>query len=395
MTEREFATDVVARLQKAGFVALFAGGCVRDELLGLVPADHDVATSATPEQVKAHFRRCHSFGASFGVVEVLGPRDAAGEWLKVQVATFRTDGDYTDGRRPDAVVFSSPREDAERRDFTVNGLFLDPLTGEVIDHVGGRADLDAKVLRAIGDPAKRFAEDKLRLLRAVRMAARFELTVDPATFAAARAMADDIRVVSAERIADEFRKMLVNRHRARAVRLFAEFGLVGPVLPEVAATFEDSHRVLAELSGDVSFELAFAALLAPAGCDPEPVGRRLRLSNEEIARIAWLAKNATALRDASAMPKSRLYPILAHPGAGELLALHRAAGISTDFCEAVLRDTPANVLTPPPLLTGDDLRAMGFQPGPAFKRILDALRDAQLDDRVRTRTEAEHFVRAV
>ncbi len=395
MTEREFATDVVARLQKAGFVALFAGGCVRDELLGLVPADHDVATSATPEQVKAHFRRCHSFGASFGVVEVLGPRDAAGEWLKVQVATFRTDGDYTDGRRPDAVVFSSPREDAERRDFTVNGMFLDPLTGEVIDYVGGQADLSAKVLRAIGDPAKRFAEDKLRLLRAVRMAARFELTVDPATFTAARAMADDIRVVSAERIADEFRKVLVNRHRARAVRLFAEFGLVGPVLPEIAATFEESHRVLAGLTGDVSFELAFAALLAPAGCDPEPVGRRLRLSNDEIARITWLVRNAAALHDASAMPKSRLYPILAHPGSRELLALHRAAGISTDFCEAVLRDTPADVLTPPPLLTGDDLRAMGFKPGPAFKRILDALRDAQLDGRVRTRTEAEQFVRVV
>lgn len=401
MTEREFAADVVARLQSAGFVALFAGGCVRDELLGLTPADHDIATSATPDQVKAHFRRCHSFGASFGVVEVLGPRDPAGDWLKVQVATFRTDGTYSDGRRPDAVVFSSAEEDAARRDFTVNGMFLDPVTGDVIDYVGGRADLAAKVLRAIGDPERRFAEDKLRLLRAVRMAARFELTIDPATFAAARRMADQIRAVSAERIADEFRKMLANRHRGRAARLFADVGLVAPVLPELAATFADSLRILDALPPAAPFEVAFAALLlgqTPATVDA--IARRLRLSNAEADHIGWLARTGRVVRDAPALPRSRLFPVLAHPGIADLLTLHRAEATATgaglaavEFCEELVRTTPPADLNPPPLLTGDDLQALGLRPGPAFKRILDAVRAAQLDGDLRTKADAEAFAR--
>src|SRR5437773_1180156 len=171
MTERDFAIQVVQRLRDAGYQALWAGGCVRDELLGLVPKDYDVATDARPEQVRRLFRRTVAVGMSFGVVEVLGPRDNP-EPLRVQVATFRTDGHYTDGRRPDEVTFSSAREDALRRDFTINGMFFDPLRGELLDYVGGRADLEAKELRAIGEPAVRFSEDKLRLLRAVRMAIR-------------------------------------------------------------------------------------------------------------------------------------------------------------------------------------------------------------------------------
>jgi poly(A) polymerase len=199
MTERKFATDVVSRLKDAGYQALWAGGCVRDELLGLPPADYDVATAARPEQVQRLFRRCHAVGAAFGVVEVLGDRGPDGQWLKVQVATFRSDGTYSDGRRPDSVTYSSPEEDAKRRDFTINGLFLDPLTRKLTDYVGGQDDLRAKILRAIGDPAERFVEDKLRILRAVRMAARFELTVDPATLDAGRRMAGQIAAVSAER----------------------------------------------------------------------------------------------------------------------------------------------------------------------------------------------------
>src|SRR5262245_38157167 len=200
ITEREFAVEVVRTLKDAGHEALFAGGCVRDELLRLVPKDHDVATSARPEQVRALFRRTIAVGESFGVVEVLGPRP-----LRIQVATFRSDGAYTDGRRPDEVTFSTAREDALRRDFTINGMFFDPLQGELVDYVGGQADLRGRVLRAIGEPRERFTEDKLRMLRAVRLAARFEFDIHPDTAAAIRAMASEIEVVSAERITDELR----------------------------------------------------------------------------------------------------------------------------------------------------------------------------------------------
>ena len=260
MTEREFASEVVQRLQGAGYEALFAGGCVRDELLGRTPADYDIATSATPDDLKPLFRKCNHFGASFGVVEVLGPRGADGEWLKVQVATFRTDGSYSDGRRPDAVVFSSPKEDAARRDFTINGLFYDPVSDRIIDYVGGRADLEARILRAIGDPAKRFAEDKLRLLRAARMAARFELALDPATREAVRAMATQIGVVSAERIAEELRKMLENEHRVRGVELLCDLLLLPEILPEAKASPEAMRAALLALPIDASFPLVFAAL---------------------------------------------------------------------------------------------------------------------------------------
>src|SRR5437773_6759644 len=196
LTERDFAVQVVRRLRDAGHEALWAGGCVRDELLGLVPKDYDVATDARPEQVRRLFRRTVAVGLSFGVVEVLGPPGEAG-LLKVQVATFRSDVSYSDGRHPDEVVFASPQEDALRRDFTINGMFFDPLDNQLIDYVGGQEDLQAKLLRAIGDPTARFAEDKLRLLRAVRFATRFDLTLDPATEHAIRAMADQVTVVSA------------------------------------------------------------------------------------------------------------------------------------------------------------------------------------------------------
>src|SRR5581483_10047645 len=228
LTEREFAVEVVRRLREAGHQALWAGGCVRDELLGLVPKDYDVATDATPEQVRRLFRRTVAVGAAFGVVQVLGPRP-----LSVEVATFRSDVSYSDGRRPDRVVFSSPREDAERRDFTINGMFFDPIENRLIDYVGGRQDLQARILRAIGDPLTRFGEDKLRMLRGVRMATRFGLTIDPATADAIRAMADQITIVSAERIADELRKLLVDPHRARGMNLMYDVGLVGPILPEL------------------------------------------------------------------------------------------------------------------------------------------------------------------
>lgn len=395
MTEREFAVGVVQRLQAAGHTALFAGGCVRDELLGLTPLDYDIATSATPEQVQRLFRRTVAVGAAFGVVEVLGPKDAAGNWLKVQVATFRSDGTYTDGRRPDAVTFSSPEEDAARRDFTVNGLFADPVAGTVLDFVGGRADLGAKVLRAIGDPVARFTEDKLRLLRAVRMSARFGLTIEPATLAAIKRMAPQITVVSAERTADELRKLLAHPNRAHGLTLLAETGLLPAVLPEAAAgRLVGRTRVLKVLPPTAGFTTAFAAL--HDGLMPKvmaDVCRRLKLSNDEADRVGWLVANRRALATAPTMRPSELYPLLVHPGIGELLALHRAdaTGAETghvDYCERLLREKSPAELNPRPLLTGDDLQAAGFKPGPKFKPALAAVRAAQLDGAVTTREQA-------
>lgn len=431
MTDRQFAADVVRRLQGSGFRALWAGGCVRDELLGLTPNDYDVATDARPEQVQGLFRRTVAVGAAFGVVEVIGPRGADGEHVTVEVATFRSDGAYSDGRRPDAVTFSSPQEDAARRDFTINGMFFDPVAGELHDFVGGRADLDAKVLRAIGDPSARFAEDKLRVLRAVRIAARFGLSVDPATLAAARRTAPEITVVSAERIAEELRKLLAHPSRGRGVRLLREFDLIGPVVPELLGSFdvpqgppsaptgtlwEHTVRVVELLDDRASFPLAFGALLHDIGKPrtfartpdkytfhrheqegariAEKIADRLKLSNAEKARIAWLVEKHQYLADAPTMRLSRLKPILVHPGIADLLALHRADALASgkslehvEFCERLLRETPPEELNPPPAVTGDDLKAAGLTPGPDFKRLLDAVREAQLEGRVRSKDE--------
>lgn len=391
MTEREFATDVVRRLQTAGYAALFAGGCVRDELLGREPADFDIATSARPEQVKPLFRKCHFFGASFGVVEVLGPKSETGEWLKVQVATFRTDGIYSDGRRPDGVVFSSPEHDAARRDFTVNGLFYDPIADRVIDYVGGRADLKSRILRAIGDPALRFIEDKLRLLRAARMAARFELAIDPATAEAIRAMASQIHVVSAERIAEEMRKLLENEHRIRGVRLLRELDLLKEILPEA----NTDSQALAAMPASAKFPMIVVGLCsgAPESAFPGIV-RRWKLSNEERDRILWLAKHRRALEAAPEQPRSLLFPVLAHSGIRDLLALAPASSDSK-YCRELLQNYPPEEFDPPVLITGDDVQEMGYQPGKEFKTWLGAIRALQLDGVLKSADDARAKVRAL
>jgi poly(A) polymerase len=450
--ERDFALDVVRRLRDAGHEALWAGGCVRDELLGLTPQDYDVATSAHPDEVRRLFRRTLAVGASFGVVEVLGPRTPVGP-LKVQVATFRSDVSYSDGRRPDAVVFSSAREDALRRDFTINGMFFDPLEKRLIDYVGGQDDLHGRLLRAIGDARQRFDEDKLRMLRAVRMATRFGLEIEPATADAIRAMAPQIGVVSAERIADELRKLLVDPRRAYGMRLFVDLGLAQPILPELlpmrglpqgpprpdAAAlpppgmpgpavvegeidlWEHVLRVLDLLGPAPSFSLAMAALLHDIG-KPRTVGRtpdrytfyyhehvgrrmagdiceRLKLSNEEQKRIEWLVEKHQILSDAPRMRPSKLKVLLNHPDIRELLELHRAdalaAGRDTahvEYCEQLLREWTREDLDPPPLLTGDDLIEAGYKPGPIFKKLLDAVREAQLDGTIATPKEAWEMV---
>jgi poly(A) polymerase len=408
MTDRQFAIDVVRRLRQSGFEALWAGGCVRDELLGLLPTDYDVATSARPEDVVQTFARTVEVGASFGVVEVIGPRRPDGSFPKVQVATFRSDGAYVDGRRPESVVFSSAEEDAQRRDFTINGMFLDPLDGKVIDYVGGQKDLSDRVLRAIGDARARFREDKLRLLRAVRFATRFDFPIEPETAAAIREMTGQITVVSAERIAEELRKMLTHPRRARAMRQLADLGLFRHVLPLVAAEltgdrWERTLRVLEVVDGPqwpdaapVSFPLGLAALLHDTGKRfAAQAGRRLKLSNAEADRATWLVEHHASLRDAPTLQPSRLKPMLVHPGIGELLALHRAEAVAADratddvdYCERLLRETPRSELDPPPLLTGDDLIALGWEQGPLFKKVLDAVREAQLDGTIRTREDA-------
>jgi poly(A) polymerase len=366
-----------------------------------------VATNARPDQLRPLFKRRNEIGASFGVVQVIGPRDDAGEWTTVEVATFRSDVSYTDGRRPDAVVFSSPEEDAKRRDFTINGLFFDPVKEQVIDYIGGRADLAAKILRAIGDPVARFTEDKLRILRGVRIAARFELVIDPVTLAAAQQMANEIRVVSSERIADELRKLLSHPNRARGVQLLRKFGLVEPILPELAADggrrWDDGVRVVEKLPSGASFPLAFAALLNELDRQSvEGIADRLRLSGAEKGRIAWLIENQRALDDAPNLRLSRLKTFLVQPGIDELLALHRARALATgsdlgavEFCEAMLRDTPPKELNPPPVLTGEDLIAMGLKPGREFKRILDAVREEQLEARVKSKEEAVEMARTL
>jgi poly(A) polymerase len=405
MTEREYALDVVRTLQGAGYTAYWAGGCVRDELLGLVPQDYDVATSARPEQLRPLFRRRNEIGAHFGVVQVIGPRGPDRAWLTVEVATFRCDGAYVDGRRPDSVTFSTPEQDAQRRDFTVNGMFFDPVKGELIDFVGGRADLDAKVLRAIGDPVARFTEDKLRILRAARMATRFDLAIEPATHDAAQCMAHLIHVVSAERIAEELRKLFTHKNRARGLRLLHEMHLVEAILPELAACAAWEHivRVVEGLgaASPVPFPLAFASALHPLGASvAETIGHRLKLATAETIRLCWLVANQGVLLDAPTMRTSKLYPLLVQPGTGELLALHRAIALArgsglanVEFCERVLRATPREVLNPPPLITGEDLIAMGLEPGAVFKYLLDAVREAQLDGLVTTKEQALALVR--
>lgn len=409
ISQRDFAEQVVRRLTDAGYTALWAGGCVRDLLIGREPKDYDVATSARPEQVREVFgkRRTLSVGESFGVIVVLGPKSAG----QVEVATFRTDGNYLDGRRPETVVFSSPEEDAQRRDFTINGMFYDPLKKKVMDYVGGEHDLAQGVLRAIGDPHARMEEDKLRMLRAVRFTSTFEFALDEATADAVRSMADQISVVSAERIAQELRRMLVDQHRYRAIELCHEVGLLLQILPELQPVVSETDHWQRLLRGlrllvEPNFALTFAMLLdsivevddestGPGDGLAGKTGRRLKLSNQEIDDAGWLLKHRRSLDDASTMSLFQLKRLLSQKLAPDLISLIRARSLANDqqpddalFCEEYLRTTPREVLDPPPLISGDDLIKAGFQPGPTFKEILDRVRDAQLELRLSTPEEA-------
>lgn len=394
---RELAEHVVRRLREAGFTAYFAGGCVRDRLLDHVPADYDVATNATPAEIRGIFgRRCTlAVGAVFGVITVLGPKPAG----QVEVATFRRDAQYSDGRHPDAVTFSSAEEDAKRRDFTINGLFYDPVDNQVIDFVGGQADLRRRVIRAIGNPRERFAEDKLRLLRAVRFAAVLDFQLEAGTMNAIREMSSQIVVVSPERIAVEMRRLLTAPRAGVGVRLLLETGLADVVLPEIVprdaaarALLDDNLAALPRLA-EPGFPLALAALLRRLA-DPlavRAVGSRWRLSNVEIDRAAWLLAQLPLLLRAPDARFSELQPVLIHAGIEDLLALGEAVGpvgsAAVAHCRAAL-DRPPELLNPPPLLDGAALIAHGLRPGPLFTRLLARARRAQLDGEVATREEA-------
>ena len=373
---------------------------MRDQLLGRTPKDYDVASDAPPEEVRKLFgrRRTLAIGQAFGVITVLGPREAG----QIEIAAFRQDGDYSDGRHPDEVIFGGPEEDAARRDFTINGLFFDPLEKRVIDYVQGQDDLQKRLVRAIGDPHQRIEEDKLRMLRAVRFASVFEFAIEAETLAAIRQRAQEIHVVSGERIAAELRKMLAPSTRAVALRLLKAADLLRFILPEAdlaGPQYEETLRILESLPVD-SFPLAWAALLRNCGAEKQrekkvsQIGRRLKLSNEEINEAVFVLRHQAAIRSPHRPPWPRLQRILIEPRIASLLDYCQAAaaaagedGANVAFCRERLQ-WPAEQLNPSPLLTGDDLRAAGLPPGPLYRQLLEGVRDEQLEGRLSSPEEA-------
>jgi poly(A) polymerase len=454
LSRRDKAVEVVSTLRSRGHQAYLVGGCVRDLLLGREPADYDVATDATPVDVMRIFPETYAVGAQFGVVlipvkreHLPGPRDDSGTPLTgdagvrqhnvIEVATFRSDGLYSDGRHPDEVRFSStPEEDVQRRDFTINGLLLDPITNKVLDFVGGRADLDAGIIRAIGEPARRFSEDKLRLLRAVRFAARLGYEIEPQTFAAIRQLAPGIHQVSRERVRDELTKMLTEGRARRAFELLDETGLLHQVLPEIEAmkgvqqppqfhpegdVFVHTLMLLDALPAGSSKTLAWGALLHDVGKPPtfrrapdrirfdghveigermaEEICRRFRMSNDETRQILALEANHMRFADVQRMKSATLKRFLRLPCFDEHLELHRLDCMAShgdltlyDFTRDRYENTPPEEIRPEPLLNGNDLIALGLKPGPAFKEILAAIEDAQLEGRIHTSHEARDFL---
>ncbi len=421
------ATEVVKQLREAGHVAYFAGGCVRDLALGQQPHDIDIATSALPQQVERTFQKTHAVGAHFGVIIVVMGR------YSFEVATFRADGTYRDGRRPEHVTFADAEADAQRRDFTINGMFFDPINDEVIDYVGGQADLKRRVIRAIGEPGARFAEDKLRLLRCVRFATTLGFDIDKGTWAALGELAPEIHCVSAERIRDELMKLFVSANRARGLDLLLESGLLDQVLPEVAALVgceqpAEFHpegnvylhtRSMLELLGsdEVSVPLVWSVLLHDIGKPPtakvdadgrirfnghdrigaemaENLLRRLRFNNADIAQIVEAVRQHMVFKDVQRMRVAKLKRFMARPHFDEELELHRVDCLSShglldnhEFLLAKKKEFANEPIIPPPLVNGHDLIAQGFKPGPALGKMLEAIQTAQLEGTIHTHEE--------
>lgn len=434
MDPKSAATDIARRLQEAGYTAYFAGGCVRDELLGLDPHDYDIATSAKPAEVQKLFPHTQAVGAHFGVILVMEHGRA------FEVATFRSDHEYIDGRRPEMVTFSTPEEDAARRDFTINGMFHDPVADKFIDFVGGQEDLKSKTLRAIGDPVARFREDKLRLLRAVRFAARFGYDIEPATWDALRTHAADIHAVSAERIREELVKILAHPNRLRGFDLLNESGLLKEILPEIEAlkgceqpaqfhpegdVFVHTRAMLELLPPDAPATLALAVLFHDIGKPPtfryhadedrirfsghdrvgasmtEKLMARLRFSRDDIDRVAEAVRQHMVFKDVQNMRTAKLKRFMAREGFDEELELHRVDCQSShgaldnyDFLKAKAEEFANEPLIPPPLVTGHDLMALGWKPGPHFGPVLEAVQTAQLEGTLTTTEEALAWIQA-
>jgi tRNA nucleotidyltransferase/poly(A) polymerase len=435
MTPRELALHICEVLSGNGHQAYLVGGCVRDLELGRAPADFDVATDAVPERLVQLFPGSLTIGAKFGVI-LVHDGDA-----QVEVATFRSDVGYSDGRHPDRVIFSrSAEEDVRRRDFTINGLLLDPRTADVLDFVGGRDDLRAALVRAIGDPDRRFGEDKLRMLRAVRFAARFGYRIEPATFDAIRPRAGEITEVSAERLRDELTRLLTEGAARRAFELLDATGLLAPLLPGIARmkgvaqppqfhpegdVWVHTLMMLEGLPASVSPTLAWGVLLHDVGKPPTftpatgpgdrirfdrhvevgtamalEICRAMRFSNDDTEQIEALVANHLRFKDVFQMRPATLKRFVRLPRFDEHLELHRLDCLSShrkldayEFVRRFLADTPPDQVRPERLVTGEDLKKMGYRPGPLYKEILRAVEDAQLDGALGNREQALAYVR--
>ncbi len=426
------AREIAARLRENGHMAYFAGGCVRDMVRGLTPKDYDIATDARPEAVQKLFPRTYAVGAHFGVIIVLE------NGFQFEVATFRSDEGYIDGRHPSAVRFSSPEEDAKRRDFTINGMFYDPVAEEVIDFVGGRADIAAKLVRAIGDPAERLAEDRLRMLRAVRFATVLDYKIDNGTWKALVANAPSINQISAERIRDELVRILTSPNRVRGWDLLDSGGLMRVILPEIDAmkgclqpeqfhpegdVFQHTRLMLQFLPEKVSVPLVFSVVLHDvakprtatvdetgrirfSGHDrlgaemTEEIMRRLRFSGAEIDATVEMVRQHMVFKDVPKMRVAKLKRFMARPTFEDELELHRVdcegSHRMLDNYEFLLRkreEFANEPIIPLPLVRGDDLIALGLKPGPKFGEILEAAETQQLEGKLRTREEALEWVK--
>jgi poly(A) polymerase len=437
MTPRDLAEKICSILRACGNQAYLVGGCVRDLELGREPADYDVCTDARPDRVQELFPHSLAVGAKFGVILVVE------EGVQVEVATFRSDVGYSDGRHPDHVVYSdTPQEDVRRRDFTINGLLMNPATRELLDFVGGRADLMSGIVRAIGDPRLRFAEDKLRMLRGVRFAARFGFRIEPGTMAAAQGLASQITQVSPERIRDELTKLLTEGSARRGFELLDETGLLPIVLPDIARmkgveqppqyhpegdVWIHTRMMLEMLQPNCSPTLAWGVLLHDVGKPPtfapatgpgtrirfdghaevgtrmaEHICHALRFSNDETEQISTLVANHMRFKDVQQMRTATLKRFVRLPRFEEHLELNLLDCLSSHrnldaytYVQQFLVETPAEKVYPPKLVTGDDLREMGLIPGPRFREILLAVEEAQLEGRLSDRESALQFARSI
>ena len=427
--KRQAAVDILRRLRSEGFQAFLVGGSVRDDVMGLTPKDYDISTDAAPEQVARLFPESIGVGAQFGVMLVPRPEG------NVEVATFRSDGRYTDGRHPTEVRYSkTPQQDVLRRDFTINGLLYDPVKEQLLDYVGGQADIHARRVRAIGNPYERFSEDRLRMLRAVRFAAGLAFTLDAGVAEAIRTQAAEIRQVSSERVRDEILRILTEGHPRQGFELLDATNLLQEVLPEVKRMQGVAQPPEFHPEGDVWVHtmmmldglrsptptLALGVLLHDVGKPPtfsvrerirfdnhvevgakmaEEILGRLRLPSRDTERVVELVRHHLRFMDFPRMRRSTQLRFLRLPGFAEHLELHRLDCLSShgdlstyDMAKRLLEETPPETVRPAPLLRGDDLIAQGYSPGPIFREILQAVEDAQLEGRVHTSAQALSLV---